>query len=81
MEDYLRKGCDIKHTGILGPEGATEFIDWSADYEEVTEYGIQYFNYAETDKKGKVRGTLARIQYLDGVKTIISKKKTFRTPE
>ena len=89
-EKDLRNGFAVEHTGVFGPKGAIEELDWTADWgvtDEPTQYrnsdgvlGWKYiYKYAEWDKSGnKVRGTLERTIRHNGEVTVISSKKTFR---
>jgi hypothetical protein len=76
-EKALKDGAEIEHTGILGPEGSREIIEWSPDmYLEG-----EYIRYSETKDGDRVRGTLARKLTHNGEVTIVSSKKTFRVDE
>ena len=78
VERALKAGHTVEHTGAIEVEGSTEVIAWSADYNEL-EDGSAVRKYAEWSKDGnKVRGTLERILLVNGIKTILSSKKTFR---
>ena len=78
VERALKAGHTVEHTGAIEVEGSTEFIAWAADYNEL-EDGSAVRKYAEWSKDGnKVRGTLERILLVNGIKTILSSKKTFR---
>jgi hypothetical protein len=83
IERLLKAGHTIEHTGAIEVEGSTEFIDWSADYELAEEFedGSAMYQYAKWSEDGnKVRGTLERVLMINGVKAILSSKKTYRTP-
>ena len=86
IEHLLRTGSEIEHTGVFGPEGGIETVDWSADYEQVERIGFDgkpysTWDYAEWHKdRNKVRGTLIRTIYFPKTQEeiIVSSKKTFR---
>ena len=73
----LKNGAEIEHTGVFGPEGSTEIIEWNPDmYVEG-----EWIRYSETKDGDRVRGTLARKLTHNGEVTIVSSKKTFRVDE
>ena len=77
-EKDLRNGFAVEHTGVFGPKGAIEEIDWTADW-VVADAWKGIYKYAEWDEGGnKVRGTLERTIRHNGDVTVISSKKTFR---
>mgnify|MGYP003134698227 CR=1 FL=1 len=82
-EKDLRNGFTVEHTGILGPKGSTEFVDWNADWIKDEKGNYIYAEWGR-DSKGwlndTVRGTLERRLCHDGEVTIVSSKKTFRLP-
>ena len=74
----LKNGAEIEHTGILGPQGSREIIEWEPDvYLEG-----EWVRYSEWHKDGyKVRGTLEHKLTQNGEVTIVSSKKTFRVDD
>lgn len=74
-EKALKNGAEIEHTGVFGPEGSREIIEWSPDIHIEGER----IRYSEWHKDGyKVRGTLEHKLTQNGEVTIVSSKKTFR---
>ena len=81
IEKLLRAGHTIEHTGAIEVEGSKEFMDWSPDYEVAEEFedGSVIYKYAQWSTDGsKVRGTLERVLLINGIKTVLSSKKTYR---
>jgi len=73
----LKNGAEIEHTGVFGPEGSTEIIEWNPDmYVEG-----EWIRYSETKDGDRVRGTLTHKLTHNGEVTIVSSKKTFRVDE
>jgi hypothetical protein len=74
----LKNGAEIEHTGILGPQGSREIIEWEPD----TYLDGQWVRYSEWHKDGnRVRGTLVHKLTQNGEVTIVSSKKTFRVDD
>ena len=76
-EKALKNGAEIEHTGVFGPEGSREIIEWSPDMYSDGEW----VRYSETKDGDRVRGTLARKLTQNGEVTIVSSKKTFRVDD
>ena len=83
LEKDLRNGFDIEHSGLFGPKGAIESIEWTADW--IKNMWGNYV-YAEWGKDSNgwfndtVRGTLERTLRVGNDCSIVSSKKTYRKP-